>query len=135
MAINVTQATQTLTAVRAWLDNLADHYDTQCRQAIQHGHDPQEAKLLLAGQLTAIADINQTIILATQALGHQPHQERTPTMNHRPTRHDPRLTDPDLIIDMLIAQASQHAARQTGATYTERLERAMRELGLHIHPL
>ncbi|RYQ36311.1 hypothetical protein [Bifidobacterium pseudolongum] len=68
MATNVTQATQTLAAVRAWLDELADHYDTQCRQAIENGHNPREAKTLLAGQLTAIADAKQTITLAATRL-------------------------------------------------------------------
>lgn len=48
---------------------------------------------------------------------------------------DPRLTDPDLVIDMLIAQASEYAAKQVGATYVERLERALRNRGLIVRPI
>lgn len=50
-------------------------------------------------------------------------------------RLDPRLTDPDLVIDMLIAQASEYAAKQVGATYVERLERALRNRGLVVRPI
>ncbi|KFI65913.1 hypothetical protein [Bifidobacterium cuniculi] len=48
---------------------------------------------------------------------------------------DPRLTDPDLVIDMLIAKASMRAASNVGATYAERLDRAMQELGPIVRPI
>lgn len=48
-------------------------------------------------------------------------------------RLDPRLNNHGIAIDLLIAQASHEAAEQIGATYTERLRRAMSKLGLTVH--
>lgn len=46
---------------------------------------------------------------------------------------DPRLENDELVTDMLIQQASQHASRHIpNTTYVQRLQRALKQVGLTV---